>query len=76
MFQTNPSRFSQIQSPKNINQRGELLLSAIERVVAFDKLNQEELQAYQFEKLKSLVSEAYHNAVSYTHLTLPTIYSV
>lgn len=65
MFQTHPSRFSQIQSPKNIKQRGELLLSAIERVIAFDKLNQEELQAYQFEKLKSLVSEAYHNVPMY-----------
>jgi len=65
MFQTHPSRFAEIQSSKNIKQRGELLLSAIERVVAFDKLNQEELQAYQFEKLKSLVSEAYHNVPMY-----------
>ena len=65
MFQTRPSRFSEIQSPKNIKQRGELLLSAINRVIAFDKLNQEELQAYQFEKLKSLVSEAYHNVPMY-----------
>ncbi|MEI6686423.1 MAG: hypothetical protein WCN64_09810, partial [Planctomycetota bacterium] len=65
MFQTRTSRFSEIQSPKNIKQRGELLLSAIDRVIAFDKLNQEELQAYQFEKLKSLVSEAYHNVPMY-----------
>ena len=65
MFQTQTSRFSAIQSPKNIKQRGELLLSAIDRVIAFDKLNQEELQAYQFEKLKSLVSEAYHNVPMY-----------
>jgi phenylacetate-CoA ligase len=65
MFQTKTLCFSQIQSPKNIKQRGELLLSAIDRVIAFDKLNQEELQAYQFEKLKSLVSEAYHNVPMY-----------
>lgn len=65
MFQTRTSRFSEIQSPKNIKQRGELLLSAIDRVIAFDKLNQEELQAYQFEKLKSIVSEAYHNVPMY-----------
>lgn len=65
MFQTHPSRFAEIQSLKNIKQRGELLLSAIGRVVAFDKLNQKELQAYQFEKLKSLVSEAYHNVPMY-----------
>ncbi len=58
MFQTLPSRFAEILSPKNIKQRGELLLSAIDRVIALDKLNQDELQAYQFKKLKSLVSEA------------------
>ena len=65
MFQTLPSRFAEILSPKNIKQRGELLLSAIDRVIALDKLNQEELQAYQFKKLKSLVSEAYHNVPMY-----------
>ena len=65
MFQTKTLRFAEIQSSKNINQRGELLLSAIDRVIAFDKLNQEEVQAYQFEKLKSLVFEAYHNVPLY-----------
>ncbi|MCY2940659.1 MAG: hypothetical protein NTV50_03205 [Planctomycetota bacterium] len=65
MFQTQTSRFSEIQSPTNIKQRGELLLSAIDRVIAFDKLNQEELQAFQLEKLKSLVSEAYQNVPMY-----------
>lgn len=65
MFQTHTSRFSQILSSKNISQRGELLLSAIDRVIAFDKLNLEEVKAYQFEKLKSLVFEAYHNVPLY-----------
>ena len=65
MFQSNTSHFSQILSPRIVKDRGELLLSAIDQVIAFDKLNTQEVQAYQFEKLQSLVIEAYRNVPLY-----------
>jgi len=65
MFQAHTSKFSKVLSPKNIKQRGEHLLSAIDQVVKFDKWNLQEVQAYQFEKLKMLVFEAYHNVPLY-----------
>jgi phenylacetate-CoA ligase len=65
MFQIHTSHFPQALSPKIIKDRGKLLLSALDQVVALDKLNREEVRAYQFEKLKSLVFEAYHNVPLY-----------
>lgn len=65
MFQAHTSHFPNVPSPRNIIQRGEKLLSALDQIVEFDKWNPEQVQAYQFEKLKVLVTEAYHNVPLY-----------
>ncbi len=39
-------------------------------------MNNKEFNMEQFKKLAAVVSEDELDAVSYTHLTLPTIYSV